>query len=71
MTTSALLHHGPEHISPVEPELQQWATEHEYDSVAQLRGSVSHATTENPAAFERAHYMNILQSYPTPSLERT
>ena len=66
MMTSALLRHGPEHIAQVESELQAWATEHEYDSVAQLRGSVSHAKTDNPTAFERANYMHILQSYPTP-----
>ena len=70
MMTSALLRHGPEHVALVEWELQQWATEHEYDSVDQLRGSVSHATTDNPAAFERANYMHILQSYEIPSMER-
>jgi dihydroorotate dehydrogenase (fumarate) len=71
MMTSALLRHGPEHIAHVESELQEWATEHEYDSVYQLRGSVSHASTDNPAAFERANYMHILQSYATPSMERS
>ncbi len=70
MMTSALLRHGPEHVALVEWELRQWATEHEYESVDQLRGSVSHATTDNPTAFERANYMHILQSYETPSLER-
>ena len=54
----------------MERELQEWATEHEYDSVDQLRGSVSHATTEDPTAFERANYMHILQSYETPRMER-
>jgi dihydroorotate dehydrogenase (fumarate) len=71
MMTSALLRHGPEHVARVESELQAWATEHEYDSVDQLRGSVSHASTDNPAAFERANYMQILQSYATPSMERS
>ncbi|HEX4982120.1 MAG TPA: dihydroorotate dehydrogenase-like protein [Ilumatobacteraceae bacterium] len=71
MMTSALLRHGPEHIAQVESELQEWGTEHEYDSVYQLRGSVSYASTDNPAAFERANYMHILQSYATPSMERS
>jgi len=70
MMTSALLRHGPEHVALVERELRTWAAEHEYDSVDQLRGSVSHATTEDPAAFERANYMHILQSYETPRMER-
>ena len=63
MMTSALLRHGPEHITRVEAELQAWATEHEYESVAELRGSVSHATTSNPAAFERANYVRTLHSW--------
>ena len=54
MMTSALLRHGPEHVAQVEAELLEWATEHEYDSVAQLRGSVSHANSADPSAFERA-----------------
>ena len=40
-----------------------WTTEHEYDSVAQLRGSVSHATASNPSAFERANYVRTLHSW--------
>ena len=66
MMTSALLRHGPEHIARVGAELQAWMTEHEYDSVAQLRGSASHATAENPSAFERANYMQTLRSWVTP-----
>ncbi len=63
MTTSAVLRHGPEHIAQMEAELRAWAAEHEYESVAQLRGSVSHATTADPAAFERANYVRTLHSW--------
>ena len=66
MTTSALLRHGPEHVAQVEAELLAWATDHEYDSVAQLRGSVSHATSADPSAFERANYVRTLHSWVTP-----
>ena len=66
MMTSALLRHGPEHVTQVEAELQAWATEHEYDSVAQLRGSVSHANSEDPSAFERANYVRTIHSWVTP-----
>jgi dihydroorotate dehydrogenase (fumarate) len=66
MTTSALLRHGPEHIAAVEAELRAWMTDHEYESVAQLRGSVSTATSDNPAAFERANYLRTLHSWTTP-----
>ncbi len=66
MMTSALLRHGPEHVGTVEAELRAWMTEHEYESVVQLRGSASHATAEDPAAFERANYMRTLRSWVAP-----
>jgi dihydroorotate dehydrogenase (fumarate) len=65
MTTSALLHHGPEHLRTIEAELVGWMTEHEYESVNQLRGSASQATAEDPSAFERANYMRTLRSWTT------
>ena len=66
MTTSALLHHGPEHLRTIEGELVAWMTEHEYESVDQLRGSASAAAVEDPSAFERANYMRTLRSWTTP-----
>jgi len=66
MTTSALLRHGPGHIATLEAELRAWMTDHDYESVTQLRGSASHATAENPAAFERANYMRTLHSWTAP-----
>lgn len=66
MMTSALLRHGPDHIATAIAELQAWLDDHGYDSVAQLRGSMSHATTANPAAFERANYFKVLHSWTAP-----
>ena len=66
MTTSALLRRGPEHLATVEAEVRAWMTEHEYESVTQLRGSVSTATSDDPAAFERANYLRTLHSWTTP-----
>jgi dihydroorotate dehydrogenase (fumarate) len=63
MMTSALLRHGPDHVSVVERELVRWAVDHEYASVRQMRGSVSQITVEDPAAFERANYMRTLTTY--------
>ena len=63
MMTSALLRDGPSHVRTVEAELVDWMTEHEYESVAQLRGSASQATVEDPSAFERANYMKALNRY--------
>ena len=44
-------------------ELIEWMTEHEYDSVRQMQGSMSLRFLSNPAAFERANYMQVLRSY--------
>jgi dihydroorotate dehydrogenase (fumarate) len=66
MMTSALLRNGPMHVRTVEAELVAWMTEHEYESVRQLRGSASQATVEDPSAFERANYMDVLHSWTAP-----
>jgi len=66
MTTSALLRQGPEHLATMEAELRSWMAEHEYASVAELRGSVSRSTSEDPGAFERANYLRTLHSWTTP-----
>jgi dihydroorotate dehydrogenase (fumarate) len=60
MMTSALLENGPEHVAAVERELVGWATESGFESVTQLRGSVSQRHVADPAAFERANYMDAL-----------
>ena len=63
MMTSAVLRHGPEHVRTVEEQLVAWMREHDYDSVSQLRGSVSYATSDDPAAFERTSYVRMLHSW--------
>ena len=41
--------------------------EREYDTVRQLQGSLSQASCPDPAAFERASYMQALVTYaPVP-----
>jgi dihydroorotate dehydrogenase (fumarate) len=63
MTTSALLRHGPGHVSAIEDGLREWMDEHGYASVAEMRGAVSGDTAADPAAFERANYIGNLASY--------
>ena len=66
MMTSAILHHGPAHVGTVLAGLGAWLEEHEYESVRQLRGCMSHATTDDPSAFERANYRRVLHSWTAP-----
>jgi dihydroorotate dehydrogenase (fumarate) len=65
MTASAVLQHGPARLREMGEELVAWMVEHEYESVAQLRGSASQAAVEDPSAFERANYLRTLRSWAT------
>jgi dihydroorotate dehydrogenase (fumarate) len=60
---SALLRHGIKHLATVQQEMQQWLQEHEYESVAQLRGSMSQRSCPDPGTFERAQYMKALSTF--------
>jgi dihydroorotate dehydrogenase (fumarate) len=60
---SAILRHGPEYLKIVRDGMKRWLEEHEYESIADARGSMSHKHCPDPAALERANYMRILQSW--------
>ena len=61
--TSALLKYGVYHLKRVEEELRTWMEENEYASVKQMVGVMSQKSSPDPAAFERANYIKVLQSY--------
>ncbi len=63
MMTSALLRHGIPYIEKLEEDLIDWMEDHEYESIQQMRGSMSSQSVAEPAAFERANYMKVLSSY--------
>jgi dihydroorotate dehydrogenase (fumarate) len=63
MMASSLLRSGIEHIRLVESGMRKWMVEHEYESVAQMRGSLSQLNAPDPSAFERAQYIRSLKSY--------
>lgn len=63
MMASALLKNGPGYIGSVEHALRLWMVEHEYESVTQMRGSMSQVNVGNPGAYERAQYIKALKSY--------
>ncbi|MEZ5420012.1 MAG: dihydroorotate dehydrogenase-like protein [Vicinamibacterales bacterium] len=60
---SVLLHDGPERLATLRHDLEQWLTEHDYESVAQMRGSMSLDRCPDPAAFERGNYVKLLQTW--------
>ena len=63
MTASALLRNGPNYVKTLVAGLTEWMESRDFDSVDQIRGILSHRKANNPAAFERANYIKILESY--------
>jgi dihydroorotate dehydrogenase (fumarate) len=60
---SVLLKEGIGKIGDLLQGVTTWMEEHEYESIAQMKGSMSHKSCPEPAAFERANYMKVLNSY--------
>ncbi len=60
---SCLLKFGIEHISDVNTQLLYWMETNEYESLDQMRGSMSYKNVADPSQFERANYMKVLNSY--------
>lgn len=63
MLCSVLYKHGIDQIRVIENEMAAWMTEHEYESVQQMMGSVSQKNCPDPSAFERAHYMRAIHNF--------
>lgn len=63
LVASELLSNGPQRISEMVAGLQDWMEENEYESIEQMRGSMSQQNVAEPAAFERANYMKVLASW--------
>jgi len=68
MLASALLKNGIGRVGHILDDLKVWMEEHEYESVKQMQGSMSHQSVAEPAVFERANYMKVLDSWrPDPA----
>ena len=63
MLCSALLKNGIGHLRTVEQEMRNWMEKHEYESVSQMRGSMSQIKCGDPTAFERAQYIRAVTTY--------
>jgi dihydroorotate dehydrogenase (fumarate) len=62
MLCSTLLRNGIRHLRFIEEGLLEWMEKHEYESVQQMKGSMSQIRCPNPSAFERAQYMKAVKS---------
>jgi len=64
MTASELLWDGStKRVNEILEHTQTWMEEHEYTSIKQMQGSMSQKSVKDPAAFERANYMKVLNSF--------
>lgn len=66
MTTSSLLKNGIRHLTTLRDGLRDWMEKKEYESVAQMKGSMSQQHVADPTAFERSNYIKILERYKSP-----
>jgi len=60
MLCSVLLKKGLDSIREIETDMSNWLSDHDYESVRQLQGSMSQKNCSDPSAFERAHYMKAI-----------
>jgi dihydroorotate dehydrogenase (fumarate) len=60
---SAILRHGPAHFGAMRDGLMRWMDARGFADLSDVRGRASLAQTEDPHAFERAHYIRTLQSW--------
>jgi dihydroorotate dehydrogenase (fumarate) len=64
MLCSTLIRHGVRQVGVIERDMVAWMEEHEYESVSQLKGSLSQKNCADPSAFERAQYMKAISQFP-------
>ncbi len=62
---SVLLKEGEQALGNILADMRQWLEDNEYDSVAQMKGSVCQRHAINPVAYEHANYLAVLESFAT------
>ncbi len=60
---SALLEKGPAHLAVILKGIEDWMGEQGFTTIEDFRGRVSALRVQNPAEFERANYLSVLNSY--------
>lgn len=70
MMTSVLFERGINYLRSLRESIEIWLQDHEYESIGQMRGSMSYKNVAQPAAYERANYMRVLQAY-EPRIDRS
>ena len=63
---SELLRFGPQRLATIRRDMELWLEEHQVEALSDIVGTMSHERSADPAAFERAQYMRVLQSWRPP-----
>jgi dihydroorotate dehydrogenase (fumarate) len=63
---AVLLKQGPGRLAVILDDMRRWLAQHEYDSLQQLKGSVSQQHAIDPAAYQRTNYVKLLEGYRSP-----
>ncbi|NWG40046.1 MAG: dihydroorotate dehydrogenase-like protein [Hydrogenophilaceae bacterium] len=63
---SALLQHGPSRLAEVLDGIRVWMETNEYESVTQMKGSLSQQHQKDPSVFARESYIRVLDSFSPP-----
>ena len=71
MLCSVLLKRGIQQIEVIESEMLEWMDQNEYESVREMRASMSQRNSPDPAAFERSQYVRALQSFTRAASNRS
>ncbi|MCK6377021.1 MAG: dihydroorotate dehydrogenase-like protein [Zoogloea sp.] len=68
---SCLLEHGPARLTQILHDLRAWMADREYESVAQLKGSMCQANLRDASSLARQSYIRVLDSFtPRPGVWR-
>jgi dihydroorotate dehydrogenase (fumarate) len=63
MLTSELLQNGIDRLGRIKDEVEDWLAQHNYSSLSEIKGIMSQKNVTEPAAFERAYYLKVLNNY--------
>jgi dihydroorotate dehydrogenase (fumarate) len=64
---SSLLQHGPARLTEILAGMQVWMEDNEYQSITQMKGSMSLGKLRDPSAVVRESYVRVLNRFVPPS----
>ncbi len=63
MVCSAIYQNGPEHITVILKELEEWMAKNNVQSISEIRGKMNYGKIEDPRIYERSQFMKYYSNY--------